>query len=72
MNLSKAVLGLLQHPRWKTLTIITKSSILDVVTVLDPPLFIHLKKLQRKYNRNIDTSSFENNASYTAENIFCK
>ena len=34
----EAHLGLLQHPRWKQLTIITKRSALDVTADLDPPL----------------------------------
>ena len=36
----EADLGMLQHPKWswKPLTIITKRSILDVATALDPPL----------------------------------
>ena len=37
---TEAELGLLQHPRWM-LTIITKSSILDVAAVLDPSL-VHI------------------------------
>ena len=50
LHISEADLGLLQHPRmehfvitvngWKPLTIITKSSILDVAAALDPPLYI--------------------------------
>ena len=41
---SEADLGLLQHSRWKPLTIITKHSILDVAAVLDPPLAIGAKR----------------------------
>ena len=44
--------GLLQHPRWKPLTVITRRSILNVAAVLDPPLDIIWKleevKLPRK------------------------
>ena len=40
--MAEADLQILQHPRWsalqKSLTIITKHSILDVAVVLDPPL----------------------------------
>ena len=35
---AKADLGLLQHPGWSALTIITKSSLLDVAGVPNPPL----------------------------------
>ena len=41
---------------WKPLTIITKSSILDVAVVLDPPLIINLYLLKKIYfpSQNID------------------
>ena len=40
VSLSEADLGLLQHPRWSALTIITKRSILDVAAALDLSLNI--------------------------------
>ena len=44
LMLPEADLGLLQHPRWsfQPLTIITKSSTLDVEAVLDRPLVVEI------------------------------
>ena len=51
LYISQAALGLLQHPRWKPLTIITKHSILDVAAALDLPLMIS------KYTSNTNTTA---------------
>ena len=51
-EISEADLGLLQHPRWSApLTIITKRSILDVGTALDPPLNMVLLYLHQRFSQ---------------------
>ena len=56
---SEADLGLLEHSRWKPLTIITKHSILDVAPVLDPPLAIGAKRQVRTEEIRVKLKLFE-------------